>query len=83
MSKMKIEMKTYTLLGVNEKLMTSRTMTKNYFNEIKNILYEVLKPLHNPQESVITEPAFIILYPKQHVQSLAFAVNYIRIKNNS
>ena len=43
LSKMKIEMKTDTLLGVNEKLMTSRTMTKNYFNEIKNILYEVLK----------------------------------------
>ena len=40
--KLNSEMKTDILLGVNEKLMASRTMTKNYFNEIKNILTEVL-----------------------------------------
>ena len=40
--KLNSEMKTDILLGVNEKLMTSRSMTKNYFNEIKNILTEVL-----------------------------------------
>ena len=42
LNKLKTEMKTDILLGVNEKLMSSRTMTKIYFNEIKNILNEVL-----------------------------------------
>ena len=42
LNKLKTEMKADILLGVNEKLMSSRTMTKIYFNEIKNILNEVL-----------------------------------------